>query len=243
MRISSSWRVIMVGVLLASLGLFAFPGLALAANHETGSAHGAGYGCVYTVRRGDTLTWIAARYGVSVWSLARANGIRNINRIYVGQRLTIPGCYPPAPPPYPPYPPPPPYPPYPPPPPPPAPSCAIVPVMGFGQIWNYNAAVRAALGCAKAAEYSIDATQQRFQKATIFWRGDAGVFWVLWKNGTWAEYSTGSWYDVAGQFGWPIEAPVYVKISVQDFDGGRMLWTATLGFYVLYNNGTYQYLN
>jgi len=43
-----------------------------------------------TVRRGDTLSAIARKYGVSVWSLARNNGISNPDRIYVGQRLCIP---------------------------------------------------------------------------------------------------------------------------------------------------------
>lgn len=41
----------------------------------------------YTVRRGDTLSGISARLGVSVGYLARKNSIINPNRIYVGQRL------------------------------------------------------------------------------------------------------------------------------------------------------------
>jgi lipoprotein-anchoring transpeptidase ErfK/SrfK len=45
----------------------------------------------YVVRRGDTLTRIAARYGVSASSLARANGLNLYSWVYVGQRLTIPG--------------------------------------------------------------------------------------------------------------------------------------------------------
>lgn len=45
---------------------------------------------VYTVRRGDTLSGIAQRFGVSLDSLIRANGIRNPRFIYVGQRLVIP---------------------------------------------------------------------------------------------------------------------------------------------------------
>ncbi len=49
-------------------------------------------GVTYTVRAGDTLTRIAARYGVSTAALARANGIANPNLIYVGQRLVIPGA-------------------------------------------------------------------------------------------------------------------------------------------------------
>lgn len=49
-------------------------------------------GGTYTVRAGDTLTAIAARFGVSPSALARANGIANPNLIYVGQRLVIPGA-------------------------------------------------------------------------------------------------------------------------------------------------------
>lgn len=45
----------------------------------------------YTVRPGDTLSAIGARFGVSYQSIAAANGIANPNRIYSGQQLTIPG--------------------------------------------------------------------------------------------------------------------------------------------------------
>ena len=45
----------------------------------------------HVVARGETLTSIAARYGVSVGALAAANGITNPNTIYAGQRLVIPG--------------------------------------------------------------------------------------------------------------------------------------------------------
>jgi lipoprotein-anchoring transpeptidase ErfK/SrfK len=46
-------------------------------------------GGTYVVRRGDNLARIAARYGTSVSALMAANGIRNANLIYVGQRLRI----------------------------------------------------------------------------------------------------------------------------------------------------------
>lgn len=45
---------------------------------------------VYVVRAGDTLSGIAQRSGVSVAALAGANGVKNADRIVVGQRLTIP---------------------------------------------------------------------------------------------------------------------------------------------------------
>lgn len=48
-------------------------------------------GEIHVVRRGETLSGIAARYGVSISALAKTNHIRNRNRIYVGMRLQIPG--------------------------------------------------------------------------------------------------------------------------------------------------------
>jgi len=45
----------------------------------------------YTVKSGDTLSAIAARYNTTVSSIAAANNITNVNLIRVGQVLTIPG--------------------------------------------------------------------------------------------------------------------------------------------------------
>ena len=44
---------------------------------------------VYTVKRGDTLSAIAAKYGTTVKAIAAENGIKNVNLIYVGQKLRI----------------------------------------------------------------------------------------------------------------------------------------------------------
>ena len=43
----------------------------------------------YTVQRGDTLSGIARRYGVSVQYLVNLNGIRNPNLIYPGQMIRV----------------------------------------------------------------------------------------------------------------------------------------------------------
>ena len=45
----------------------------------------------HVVRRGDTLAQIAIDYGVSMAALLSANNITNVNVIYVGQTLLIPG--------------------------------------------------------------------------------------------------------------------------------------------------------
>jgi putative chitinase len=60
---------------------------------------GGGGSCaqVHVVQRGDTLTQIARWYGVSVQQLVSANNIANPSRIYVGQRLCIPGGWGPDP--------------------------------------------------------------------------------------------------------------------------------------------------
>lgn len=43
----------------------------------------------YTVKRGDTLSAIAKKYGTTVKAIAAKNGIKNVNLIYVGQKLKI----------------------------------------------------------------------------------------------------------------------------------------------------------
>jgi membrane-bound lytic murein transglycosylase D len=44
----------------------------------------------HTVRRGETLSTIAAKYHTSVSTLSRANNLKNVNHIYVGMNLVIP---------------------------------------------------------------------------------------------------------------------------------------------------------
>ena len=61
--------------------------------------HAASCGTYYTVRWGDTLSSIAARYGTTVQAIMYANNIANPNYIYAGMILYIPcGTKPPAPP-------------------------------------------------------------------------------------------------------------------------------------------------
>ncbi len=54
---------------------------------------------IHIVQWGETVALIARRYGVSMWAIVQANGLRNPNFIYAGQRLVIPTGAAPSPPP------------------------------------------------------------------------------------------------------------------------------------------------
>jgi len=54
-------------------------------------ANGTIRGGRYTVAQGDTLFGIANRFNVDAWNVARANRITNLNHIFSGQILLIPG--------------------------------------------------------------------------------------------------------------------------------------------------------
>jgi lysozyme len=57
--------------------------------------NGAPAGCTsyYWVKRGDTLSEIAAWYGITTYSLAAANYLGDASYIYVGQKICIPSIY------------------------------------------------------------------------------------------------------------------------------------------------------
>jgi LysM repeat protein len=58
---------------------------------QCGSGGGGSTGrCIYVVKRGDTLGVIARKNGTTVAVLTRMNGIKNPNKIYVGQKLQVP---------------------------------------------------------------------------------------------------------------------------------------------------------
>lgn len=44
---------------------------------------------IYTIKRGNTLTYIANRFGVSINSIVSLNRIKNPNLIFTGERLRI----------------------------------------------------------------------------------------------------------------------------------------------------------
>jgi LysM repeat protein len=66
-------------------------GLLLLLAQPTASAAAQSGDTVHVVAAGETLRIIAARYGVTVDAITAANNIVNPDRIFSGQRLTIPG--------------------------------------------------------------------------------------------------------------------------------------------------------
>lgn len=60
---------------------------------DAGAAQGV---TVYTVKKGDTLSQIAAKYGTTYQAIAAYNGIKNPNVIRVGQKIKIPDSTAPA---------------------------------------------------------------------------------------------------------------------------------------------------
>lgn len=73
------------GRLYANARLFLEP-----RNRPAGTGGGGSGSARHTIRSGETLASIAARYGSSVRAISQANGIDNPNRIYAGQHLKIP---------------------------------------------------------------------------------------------------------------------------------------------------------
>ncbi len=82
--------VLALGVGWASYaGLAAVPAQAVDAQAGAFAPAGAG-GFWYTVRSGDTLSGISARFDVSLAGIMRANNLRNARAIYAGQKLYLP---------------------------------------------------------------------------------------------------------------------------------------------------------
>ncbi len=83
-------RAVVCASLVLSLCAIDF-GVAFAADATDPALQGPAQGPTsYQVRKGDSLSSIARRNGVSVAALASANNIRNVQLIVVGQRLVIP---------------------------------------------------------------------------------------------------------------------------------------------------------
>jgi len=159
------------------------------------------------------------------------------------------------------------------PPPPPPSGCAITPVLGFGRIWNSYSAVRTKLGCPTANEKSVWAAEQAFQGGYMYWREDLQDIYVLYNNGTWQSYDDtwtsaepewdtnivppAGYYQPKRGFGkvwrnnvgvrnglaWATTEERGFNASLQQFEGGVMLWSNLRGVFVLYNDGRWERYN
>ncbi len=83
----SRYRVVVVAVVVCALLLVTAPPLAAFPERQ---------GTIHVVQAGEHLTAIANRYGTTPEAIASANNLVNMNLLYVGQRLTIPGSSSPA---------------------------------------------------------------------------------------------------------------------------------------------------
>jgi LysM repeat protein len=81
-RRQSRWRVIAVPLLVSAVLLTPVPLVAASPEQQ---------GTIHVVQAGEHLTMIANRYGTTPQAIASANNLLNMNLLYVGQRLTIPG--------------------------------------------------------------------------------------------------------------------------------------------------------
>lgn len=149
------------------------------------------------------------------------------------------------------------------------PACSITPILGFGQIWNTYATVRSRLGCPVELETNTWSAEETFVSGYMFWRGDLRLIYAIYNDGTWQSFvdywnegdlewdptivPPGGYYQPKRGFGkvWREQAGVRDNLSWatteerglyaswQAYEGGVMLWSDILGFFVLYNDGTW----
>jgi len=67
-------------------------------------------------------------------------------------------------------------------------TCAMMPVLGFGKLWQAEAAVREMLGCAIEAETTAQGTVQYFPNGVLYWRNKVIYAFLGEKEGTWQSF-------------------------------------------------------
>jgi plastocyanin len=90
-RLSSALAI----VLIVPLSSAFFPARALADGYQPGqtaaiSTYAPYFTCTHIVRPGETLSGLAVRYHTTVYALAQANRLRNLNFIWSGMSLLVP---------------------------------------------------------------------------------------------------------------------------------------------------------
>lgn len=140
--------------------LLSLPGPGVGATPNSCGAGGTGE-VAYRVRAGDNATVVARRYGISLSTLARRNGLRGSMKILTGQRLAIPGTR--------------------------APSvgsgaCATPPV---AQVKAMIRAQAARFGVDPALALAVGSVESAFNQAAVSKAGAVGVMQLMPRTATW----------------------------------------------------------
>ncbi len=153
----------------------------------------------------------------------------------------------------------------------PLPTCAIMPVLGFGNIWTTYPTVRSRLGCPVEPEKGIWSAEETFIGGMMFWRSDLTLIYVLYNNGTWQSFAD-TWESTQPEWDVNIVAPAgylqpkrgFGKVwreqpgvrsalswattperglgaTWQAYQGGQMLWSDVQGNFVLFSDGTWSH--
>ena len=148
-------------------------------------------------------------------------------------------------------------------------ACPAQSVRGFGLVYGREKVVSDRLRCPLVAEAAIDMTVQKFENGVMLqWSGSPEII-VLRADGSWAPHpstwkggdaiaSAGTppqglqaprsafgklWSENASiqeALGWAITEQQGVTGAIQNYAGGRMLWTPDSVIHVLYNEQTWQ---
>ena len=150
------------------------------------------------------------------------------------------------------------------------PPCSIMPVLGFGNVWNSDAQVRTCLGCPTQPEGGVWMAEQTFDGGYMFWRQDQDRIYALFNDGTWQQF-TNAWHEgdpetdpsivppagkyqprrgfgklwrdnavVRTQLGWATIQERGFSGSLQPFERGLMIWSPQLGIFALCNDGRWR---
>ncbi len=86
-------RSLLVSAVVVMLLAIAVPATVMAAPADAPADAPSHYSFSYQVKKGDSLSKVARRYGITVYALAHANGLSTTSYLYVGQHLYIPKSY------------------------------------------------------------------------------------------------------------------------------------------------------
>lgn len=147
--------------------------------------------------------------------------------------------------------------------------CSAWPVRGFGHVYRRYTDLPDRLRCQKAPETAVQLARQTFEHGLMLWRADTREILVVREGDAWSAYQD-TWREgeplaevgevpdgllapergfgklwrqergLREALGWATTVEQALPGAVQEFEGGRMLWTGDRVIYVLYPDGTWQ---